>query len=305
MGNQDNLEEMFVAVIRPKNQVSLSSKEYRAKSYEILLIEVPLEGKEKKRKKVLMATKILAGGDRTRSILDYVDEMTKPISNNQGLMDGETMKELKDHKGHQLLSTLVDLHLDQHTGGGSTPLLQTANALLTEKKTMSGRDLTINKDDWVKSEPQSLKTHALGVARDIGHSIFNWFPDIKSASWEIIVQKMLYYVKKMLNSLSIWGTNYNFLYDMSAPGLDKELLKSESSHFEDAGLLVNSPYMSVLRAEREIDLIISFDFNEGDPMETVTETAAFCKDLGISFPEINVKHEDQDSPKSFYVQGFE
>ncbi|KAJ3609095.1 hypothetical protein NHX12_023622 [Muraenolepis orangiensis] len=33
-----------------------------------------------------MATKILAGGDRTRSILDYVDEMTKPISNNQGLM---------------------------------------------------------------------------------------------------------------------------------------------------------------------------------------------------------------------------
>ncbi|KAJ3609094.1 hypothetical protein NHX12_023621 [Muraenolepis orangiensis] len=86
MGNQDNLEEVFVAVIRPKNQVSLSSKEYRAKSYEILLIEVPLEGKEKKRKKVLMATKILAGGDRTRSILDYVDEMTKPISNNQGLM---------------------------------------------------------------------------------------------------------------------------------------------------------------------------------------------------------------------------
>ncbi|KAJ3608601.1 hypothetical protein NHX12_023133 [Muraenolepis orangiensis] len=178
MGNQDNLEEVFVAVIRPKNQVSLSSKEYRAKSYEFLLIEVPLEGKEKKRKKVLMATKILAGGDRTRSILDYVDEMTKPISNNQGLMecffeltpheagytlagafvetsslgsvfnkgvlsekkpemdmtflqDGETMKELKDHKGHELLSTLVDLHLDQHTGGGSTPLLQTANALLT------------------------------------------------------------------------------------------------------------------------------------------------------------------------------
>ncbi|KAJ3608603.1 hypothetical protein NHX12_023135 [Muraenolepis orangiensis] len=255
------------------------------------------------------------------------------------------MKELKGHKGYQLLSTLVDLHLDQHTGGDSTPLLQTANALLTgmrdldglviqlnldaqtdrneqtdkhtsaicqsffdyhkdldtEKKPMSGRDLTINKDDWVKSEPQSLKTHALGVARDIGHSIFNWFPDIKSATWEIIVKKLLYYVKKMLNSLWIWGTNYNYLFNMSAPHLDKELLKSETSHFEDAGLLVNSPYMSVLRAEREIDLIISFDFSEGDAMETVTKTAAFCKDFGISFPEINVKPEDQDSPKSFYV----
>ncbi|KAL0962243.1 hypothetical protein UPYG_G00337550 [Umbra pygmaea] len=84
MGNQDNLEDVFVAVIRPKNQISLSSKEYRAKAYEILLIEVPLEGKEKKRKKVLLATKIKADVDRAKSILDYVDETTKPISNNQG-----------------------------------------------------------------------------------------------------------------------------------------------------------------------------------------------------------------------------
>nr|XP_029519164.1 krev interaction trapped protein 1-like isoform X3 [Oncorhynchus nerka] len=81
MGNQDNLEDVFVAVVRPKNHVSLSSKEYRAKAFEILLIEVPLEGKEKKRKKVLLATKIQANGDTARSILDYVEEMTKPISN--------------------------------------------------------------------------------------------------------------------------------------------------------------------------------------------------------------------------------
>jgi len=35
MGNEDTLEEVFVAVIRPKSQVSLSSKEYRAKAYEV------------------------------------------------------------------------------------------------------------------------------------------------------------------------------------------------------------------------------------------------------------------------------
>lgn len=35
MGNEDSLEDVFVAVIRPKNQVSLSSKEYRAKAYEV------------------------------------------------------------------------------------------------------------------------------------------------------------------------------------------------------------------------------------------------------------------------------
>ncbi|XP_062301872.1 krev interaction trapped protein 1 [Osmerus eperlanus] len=86
MGNQGNLEDVFVAVIRPKNLVSLSSREYRPKAYEILLIEVPLEGKEKKKKKVLLGTKIQADGDTARSILDYVDETTKPISNNQGFI---------------------------------------------------------------------------------------------------------------------------------------------------------------------------------------------------------------------------
>lgn len=115
MGNEDCLEDVFIAVIRPKSQVSLSSKEYRAKAYEvnclnsnnknnmyccfffgnivfsmvpvkILLIEVPLEGKEKKKKKVLLATKIQAGGDKSKSILDYVDERIRPISNNQGFI---------------------------------------------------------------------------------------------------------------------------------------------------------------------------------------------------------------------------
>ncbi|XP_060713105.1 krev interaction trapped protein 1 [Tachysurus vachellii] len=84
MGNQEQ-EDVFVAVIRPKSAVSLSSKEYRAKAYEILLIEVPLEGKEKKRKKVLLGTKIHTNSDKTKSILEYVDEATKPISNNQGI----------------------------------------------------------------------------------------------------------------------------------------------------------------------------------------------------------------------------
>ncbi|KAI5091708.1 krev interaction trapped protein 1 [Silurus meridionalis] len=85
MGNPE-FEDVFVAVIRPKSAVSLSCKEYRAKAYEILLIELPLEGKEKKRKKVLLGTKIHTDSDKTKSILEYVDEATKPISNNQGII---------------------------------------------------------------------------------------------------------------------------------------------------------------------------------------------------------------------------
>lgn len=54
----------------------------------ILLKEAPLEGKEKKRKKVLLGTKIQAGGDRSKSILDYVDETLRPISNSQAFVGG-------------------------------------------------------------------------------------------------------------------------------------------------------------------------------------------------------------------------
>ncbi|XP_010284522.1 PREDICTED: krev interaction trapped protein 1 isoform X2 [Phaethon lepturus] len=86
MGNPENLGDAYVAVIRPKNTASLNSREYRAKSYEILLLEVPIEGQKKKRKKVLLETKLQGGTEITQSILDYVLEATKPISPaNQGI----------------------------------------------------------------------------------------------------------------------------------------------------------------------------------------------------------------------------
>ncbi|XP_028819650.1 krev interaction trapped protein 1 [Denticeps clupeoides] len=117
MGNQE-LEDVFVAVIRPKNTVSLSAKEYRPKAYEILLIEVPLEGKEKKRKKVLLRTKVQVDGDTTRSILDYVDETTKPISNNQGFT-GKRVVHMKkfaldgDSEGKQASLFIVPINVKE------------------------------------------------------------------------------------------------------------------------------------------------------------------------------------------------
>lgn len=55
-------------------------------STKILLFEVPIEGKEKKKKKVLLATKIQAGGDKSKSILDYVDTTVRPVTNAQGFI---------------------------------------------------------------------------------------------------------------------------------------------------------------------------------------------------------------------------
>lgn len=51
-----------------------------------MLLEVPIEGQKKKRKKVLLETKLQGSTEITQSILDYVLEATKPISPaNQGI----------------------------------------------------------------------------------------------------------------------------------------------------------------------------------------------------------------------------
>ncbi|KAK9975411.1 hypothetical protein ABG768_023454 [Culter alburnus] len=99
----------------------------------------------------------------------------------------------------------------------------------------------------------------------------------------------------------IWGRNYNFLHNMKDKAVPSTLLESETRDYQDAGLLVNSPYFSVLRKERDIDLIISLDFSEADPFKTVKKAAELCKELNIPFPEVNIPSEDVKKPKDFYV----
>ncbi|XP_016375228.1 cytosolic phospholipase A2 gamma-like [Sinocyclocheilus rhinocerous] len=99
----------------------------------------------------------------------------------------------------------------------------------------------------------------------------------------------------------IWGTKYDFLHNMTDKTVPRALLESETRDYIDAGVLLNSPYFSVLREERDIDLIISLDFSDDDPFMTVREAAETCKKLKIPFPEVNIPSEDVKKPNDFYV----
>ncbi|XP_036423191.1 cytosolic phospholipase A2 gamma-like isoform X2 [Colossoma macropomum] len=112
--------------------------------------------------------------------------------------------------------------------------------------------------------------------------------------WRAIVRSL-----ELLASWT-WGTTYDFLYKMKEKDIDPSILNSETREYEDAGVLLNSPYFSVLRKERDIDLIISLDNSAGNPFETVVKTAKLCKDLHIAFPEVVVPAEDAE-PQDFYV----
>lgn len=73
-------------------------------SSKILLHEVPIEGQKKKRKKVLLETKLQSNGEITQGILDYVIETTKPISPaNQGIKGRNIFPSFFKHSVLQML----------------------------------------------------------------------------------------------------------------------------------------------------------------------------------------------------------
>uniref|UniRef100_A0A673WXS5 PLA2c domain-containing protein n=1 Tax=Salmo trutta TaxID=8032 RepID=A0A673WXS5_SALTR len=89
-----------------------------------------------------------------------------------------------------------------------------------------------------------------------------------------------------------WGTVYNFLFKIHGTKI----------HLVDAGLKINSPYPPVLRTSREVDLIISLDFSEGDPFETVFSAKQYADELKLPFPPVKESvRKEKEHPQDCYV----
>ncbi|XP_037393857.1 cytosolic phospholipase A2 gamma-like [Pygocentrus nattereri] len=63
--------------------------------------------------------------------------------------------------------------------------------------------------------------------------------------------------------------------------IDPSILHSKTREYEDTAALINSPYFSVLRQERKIDLIISLDFGVGDPFESLKKVCLVFATVAI------------------------
>ncbi|MBN3316895.1 PA24C phospholipase, partial [Atractosteus spatula] len=102
----------------------------------------------------------------------------------------------------------------------------------------------------------------------------------------------------------IWGTKHNFLYEYPNTDnrLPRNLVTEDKIYLIDAGLSINSAYPLVLRRDRGVQLILSFDFSEGDPFMTVTKAAEYCNKNKISFPPIPaMSEEEKNCPSSVYI----
>uniref|UniRef100_A0ACB8EVH7 Uncharacterized protein n=1 Tax=Sphaerodactylus townsendi TaxID=933632 RepID=A0ACB8EVH7_9SAUR len=70
----------------------------------------------------------------------------------------------------------------------------------------------------------------------------------------------------------------------------------------DAGLAINSAYPLILYPERNVKLILSFDFSSEDPFETLKKTVDYCQKNRIPFPKINEEElKDTENPSDCYI----
>ncbi|XP_044842476.1 cytosolic phospholipase A2 gamma-like isoform X2 [Mauremys mutica] len=98
-----------------------------------------------------------------------------------------------------------------------------------------------------------------------------------------------------------WGTNNNFLYKCSAFD-SAELVKDKVISLVDAGIAINCAFPLVLRPERKVRLILSFDYGSFEPFKTLKQTAKYCKENCIPFPEIDEKLlQEPDNPSDCYI----
>ncbi|KAK1785698.1 hypothetical protein P4O66_019047, partial [Electrophorus voltai] len=219
-----------------------------------------------------------------KQILHFFTQMKSTFTT----LQGPHMEE-----GYQVLCNLLEMNISFHKGNDPSIYYRFKGAFKNATKTFFSLGKHDKDGQKVKIEDsiteETVKKHTLSVC----HSFFDWFPELKDF-WKVIV--------KCIEKVSQWdwGTKYNFLYKMKVDDVHPSVLKSEKRHYEDTGLLINSPYLSILRKERNVDLIISLDFNSGVQFETVDQAAQMCKDLQIPFP--TVEHpENIEEPEDFYV----
>ncbi|XP_071022859.1 cytosolic phospholipase A2 gamma-like [Oncorhynchus clarkii lewisi] len=99
-----------------------------------------------------------------------------------------------------------------------------------------------------------------------------------------------------------WGTTSNFLFKVQDARVPESMASKEKIHLVDAALKINSPYPSVLRTSRKVDLIISLDFSEEDPFETVFSAKKYADELKLPFPPVKESvREEKDHPQDCYV----
>ncbi|KAJ7344798.1 hypothetical protein JRQ81_000748 [Phrynocephalus forsythii] len=75
----------------------------------------------------------------------------------------------------------------------------------------------------------------------------------------------------------------------------------ENLYLVDGGFSINSPFPLVLGSERDVDVILSFNYSWEAPFEVLELTQKYCSEREIPFPPIRVNKDDVENPKECYI----
>ncbi|XP_066464415.1 cytosolic phospholipase A2 beta isoform X2 [Eleutherodactylus coqui] len=68
----------------------------------------------------------------------------------------------------------------------------------------------------------------------------------------------------------------------------------------DCAYYINASFPPLLREERKVDLLLSFDYGLADKFSSVERTREYCVAHNLCFPNINVCEEEKQNPKECY-----
>uniref|UniRef100_A0A8D0G9S7 Phospholipase A2 n=1 Tax=Sphenodon punctatus TaxID=8508 RepID=A0A8D0G9S7_SPHPU len=75
----------------------------------------------------------------------------------------------------------------------------------------------------------------------------------------------------------------------------------DSLYLVDGGFSINSPFPLVLQQERDVDVILSFNYSWEAPFEVLHLTQKYCEEQEIPFPPILLNEADEKEPKECYM----
>nr|XP_020668973.1 cytosolic phospholipase A2 gamma-like isoform X1 [Pogona vitticeps]XP_020668974.1 cytosolic phospholipase A2 gamma-like isoform X1 [Pogona vitticeps]XP_020668975.1 cytosolic phospholipase A2 gamma-like isoform X1 [Pogona vitticeps] len=206
--------------------------------------------------------------------------------------------EQEDQKFKSLLGgyqSVLDLKLSESLDGkGADEQFDHLESILEDSSQNSELVRQI-RQTWSSADAETRKENYMRLCQAID-TYFGDFPDHTQQVFRTLLRKTF---SCLLNWT--WGTTHNFLY--RCPGVEfPELTSKPIVSLIDAGLTINAGYPSVLFPERQVKLIISFDYSAGDPFLTIKNTVEYCKAYGIPFPRIDERDlQDTDNPSDCYI----
>ncbi|XP_053129209.1 cytosolic phospholipase A2 delta-like [Hemicordylus capensis] len=98
------------------------------------------------------------------------------------------------------------------------------------------------------------------------------------------------------------GSQFSTWKDCQLDKFPNQLTPSENGIcLVDAAYFINTSCPPLLKKERKVDVILSFDYSLDTPFQSIEQTEKYCLKQGIPFPRILLSDEDKKNPKECYL----